>query len=135
MPRQPLPAVAAVLSFVDCINRGDLDGLAELMTDDHVLRVLDEDPVAGRDANVEAWHGYLSSFPSYVIYPRYVASSGDTVAVLGATTGSHLALAEEDELAINVVWVATVVDGTLSSWHVADDGPAVRACAGIPASV
>jgi hypothetical protein len=28
MTRQPLPAIAAAVSFIDCINRGDLDGLA-----------------------------------------------------------------------------------------------------------
>ena len=33
MARQPLLAIAAAISFIDCINRGDLDGLADLMTD------------------------------------------------------------------------------------------------------
>jgi ketosteroid isomerase-like protein len=48
MARQPLPAIAPVVSFIDCINRGDLDGLTELMTDDHALVVLDEAPLVGR---------------------------------------------------------------------------------------
>ncbi len=43
------------MAFVDCVNRGDVDGLGRLMTADHVLRVLDEDPVAGRAANLDGW--------------------------------------------------------------------------------
>lgn len=74
MARQPLPAIAAVVSFIDCINRGDLDGLTELMTDDHALVVLDEAPLVGRSQNRQAWHDYLTSFPDYVIYPRHIRS-------------------------------------------------------------
>ncbi|SRR6266568_1121181 len=35
MAYRQLPPVAAVVSFIDCINRGDVDGLGMLMTDDH----------------------------------------------------------------------------------------------------
>src|SRR5437879_7304426 len=44
----PRPPVAVVVSFVDCINRGDVDGLAALMTEDHELRVFDEAPLSGQ---------------------------------------------------------------------------------------
>jgi hypothetical protein len=47
MPRRPLPPVAVAVAFIDRINHGDLDGLAALMTDDHTLVVLDEDPLVG----------------------------------------------------------------------------------------
>jgi ketosteroid isomerase-like protein len=87
--RQPLSPVAVAISFIDCINRGDLDGLRELMTEDHTLVVLDEAPLVGRGANLDAWHGYFSAFPDYVIHPRHLVPSGATVAVLGTTTGSH----------------------------------------------
>ena len=56
--RTPMPPVAAVISFIDAINRGDVDRLATLMDDDHQLQVLDEPSLDGKDANVEAWHGY-----------------------------------------------------------------------------
>ena len=63
MGRAPLPPLAAVVSFIDCINRGDIDGLSVLMTAGHTLQVLDEAPLFGKPANVEAWKGYASSFP------------------------------------------------------------------------
>jgi SnoaL-like domain len=145
--RRALPAVAAVVSFIDCINRGDRQGLADLMSDDHRLVVLDEAPVVGRAANVAAWDGYFAAFPDYVIHPRvihprvihprvihprvihprHVAFEGSQVAVLGATTGSHLGLSDSEELALGVIWLADVLDGRLTRWQVADDTPELRA--------
>jgi hypothetical protein len=122
MAREPLPPLAAVVSFMDCVNRGDLDGLTGLMTPDHRLLVLDEDPLVGREANREAWAGYLAAFPEYVIDPRELAADGSRVSVLGTTTGSHLGLPDDDEMRLEVLWLADVVDGRLSLWQVADPG-------------
>jgi hypothetical protein len=79
--RVPLPPLAAVLSFIDCINRADLDG---------------------------------------------VSAVGSRVAVVGATTGSHLGLPDEEELELSVIWVADVDGGALSSWQIAEDTPDAR---------
>jgi hypothetical protein len=48
MARKQLPPVAVVISFIDCINRGDADGLGSLMTGDHELVVFDESPCAAK---------------------------------------------------------------------------------------
>ena len=54
------------------------------------------------------------------------------VAVLGATTGSHLGLPDDEELTLDVIWLAETVDGTVSLWRVAEDSPELRAEVGIP---
>ena len=131
MPRTPLPALAVVVSFIDCINRGDVDALAQLMTADHRLIVLDEPPLTGRARNVEAWTGYMSAFPRYVIYPEQVVADGPRVAVLGSTTGSHLGLPDDEERRLGVIWLADVADGAVSRWQVVDDTPLARAEAGL----
>jgi hypothetical protein len=122
----PLPPVAAVVSFVDCVNRGDVEGLGRLMTADHELRVFDEPPVAGREANVAAWRGYLDAFPAYVIHPRRIAEVGGRVAVLGHTTGSHLGLPDAEESRQTLIWLADVIDGALSNWVLVEDNSANR---------
>jgi hypothetical protein len=132
MALSPLPPLAAVVSFVDCINRGDLAGLRRLMTDDHQLVVLDEPPLVGRAANVAAWDGYFTGFPRYVIYPRHLTVRGATVAVLGTTTGSHLGLPDAEEQRLDVLWLADVTGGRLSRWEVVEPTPAALAAAGIP---
>ena len=126
MTQRPLPPTAVVISFIDCINRGDIDGLGALMSDDHCLTILDEAPLVGRAANLEAWRGYFSSFPTYVIYPSAITEMNGTVVVVGTTTGSHLGLPDEEERRISVIWVAEVADGVVASWQIvnapAEDG-------------
>lgn len=118
--------MAVVVSFIDCVNRGDVDGVGELMTGDHELRVLDEQPLVGKDANLAAWRGYVDRFPDYVIYPRRIADGGGTVAVLGHTTGSHLELPDAEESRQTLIWLAEVVDGAVRTWTLVDDNPANR---------
>jgi hypothetical protein len=126
-----LPPEAVALSFIDCINRLDLDGLVDLMTDDHQLRILDEDPIAGLDANREAWHGYFTAFPRYVIYPARIAARDGAVAILGTTTGSHLGLPDDEERKLEVLWTAEARDGRLAAWCIVPDSPEQRARFGL----
>lgn len=132
MARRPQPPLAVVVSFIDCINRGDVEGLGELMTDDHRLLVLDEAPLVGKEANVAAWHGYASAFSDYVIYPERIADRDGRVAVLGRTTGSHLGLPDDEELQLTVVWCGEVTSsGLVSSWEILEDSPTLRAELGL----
>src|SRR6266581_3812240 len=124
MSRQQLPPVAAVISFIDCINRGDSHGLGTLMTDDHELTIFGEPTVRSKARIIEAWKGYLSAYPSYVIHPEAVAEPGEgSVAVLGHTTGSHLEMSDEQERLLSVIWLAEVRAGQLSGWHLLEDTP------------
>jgi ketosteroid isomerase-like protein len=125
--RRPLPPIAAVVSFIDRINHGDVPGLTDLMTDDHRLVVLDEPPVIGKAANTAAWEGYAAGFPHYVIYPHEIVERDGRVAVAGHTTGSHLGLPDEQEAQLSVIWLADVREGRLASWHIVEDTPAARA--------
>jgi ketosteroid isomerase-like protein len=125
--RTPLPPVAAVIGFIDAINRGDVDRLVALMR----LQVLQELPVTGREANREAWSGYVAAFPDYVIYPDHLVHSGDDVLVLGSTTGSHLGLSDQEERQLKVIWRATVRDGLLTLWQIIEDMPGQRALLGL----
>jgi hypothetical protein len=135
MARVPLPALATAVSFIDCVNRTDLVGLTELLHTDHRLVVLDEPALVGRTANVDAWRGYFTAFPRYVIYPRFMTASADRVAVLGTTTGSHLDLPDEAESKLTVIWIAEADNGSLTLWQVCADTPELRRESAIPAGV
>ena len=45
--------MASTISFIDCINRGDVAALGRMMADDHALRVFDEAPLIGRRENIK----------------------------------------------------------------------------------
>jgi len=130
--RTPPSPIAAVVSFIDAINHGDVDRLRALMAPDHRLQVLDEAPVDGREANVDAWRGYVNTYPEYVIAPHAIATCGSDVAVLGHTTGSHLGLPNDEERALTVIWRANVVGGLLTRWQICEDTPARREEFGLP---
>ena len=125
--RTPLPPVAAVVGFIDAINRGDVDRLVALMSPGHRLQVLTEPALTGREANRDAWIGYVTAFPDYVIYPDRLVDRGDDVLVLGSTTGSHLGLPDPEERQLGVIWRATVHAGLLTLWQVIEDVPGQRA--------
>ena len=129
--RSPLPPVAAVIGFIDAINRGDVDRLVALMSPGHRLQVLQEPPLDGREANRGAWNGYLTAFPGYVIYPDHIVQRGDDILILGSTTGSHLGLSDQEERQLKVIWRATVRDGLLTLWQVIEDTPGQRAPFGL----
>jgi ketosteroid isomerase-like protein len=136
MSSKRLPPVAAVIGFIDCINRGDIDGLGRLMTDDHELVIFGEEALRGRTRNTQAWAGYAAAYPDYVIYPRAVAEPRDgCVAVLGHTTGSHLGLADHEESKLSLIWLAEVQDGQLCRWRLLEDTPDRRAELGLTAAV
>ncbi len=130
--RTLLPPVACVVSFVDAINHGNVEHLGSLMSSDHRLQVLDEVPIDGRGANLDAWHGYASAFPDYVVYPQEIIASGTEVLVCGHTTGSHLGLRDEDESQLAVIWRAEVTSGLLTLWQIIEDTPARRQASGSP---
>ena len=100
-----------------------VDRLVALMSSDHRLQVLDEPALAGREANRAAWHGYVTAFPDYVIYPDRFVHRGDEVLVLGSTAGSHPGLPDQDERKLTVIWRARVRDGLLVLWLVMEDSP------------
>ena len=131
MTDRVLPPVAATISFIDRINRGDIEALVALMTVDHALKVFDDVPLIGRDANAEAWTGYTSNFPNYVIYPHRIAANGGRVAVVGHTTGSHLGRPDEEEATLTLIWVADVEAGFIRSWQLMEDSPENRASLGL----
>ncbi|HSR85596.1 MAG TPA: hypothetical protein VLM11_15590 [Streptosporangiaceae bacterium] len=132
MAHRQLPPVAAVISFIDCVNRGDADGLSLLMTDDHELAVFDEEALRGKTANLEAWKGYAAAFPRYVIYPRAIEEPrAGWVAVLGHTTGSHLGLTDLEERALTLIWLAEVCNGQLRCWRLVKDTPERRSELGL----
>ena len=123
MDNAPRPGIATVMSFIDCINRRDIDGLDALMTDGHTLHVFNEEPLSGRAAMIEAWRDYFTSFPEYVIHPHEYSDANEGVAVLGHTTGSHLGLPDHVERAQTLIWFARVEHGRLRLWRLFEDTP------------
>ena len=108
--------VTATLLFVERINAGDLDGLTELLTEDHRFIEDAGGMERGREKMRAGWAGYFAAYPDYRIHVHQVLRGGRGVAIVGTTTGSHLP--PEVEKKGTVLWTAELRDGRVEEWRI-----------------
>lgn len=80
----------------------------------------------------EAWAGYFSAFPDYMIHVSAFFTLADTVILVGRTTGSHLQLPRAVEFQESLIWAARIADDRVAEWRIYPDTPEARAELGIP---
>lgn len=103
------------LKFVKIINDGNSEELIKLQTEDFTMVDAEGDIYRGRDD----WSGYFSSYPEYKIHVQHVLTGGNSVAIIGRTTGSQVpSKLEEKE---TVLWTAEIRDGLVREWRIYSD--------------
>jgi ketosteroid isomerase-like protein len=113
---ESIERVKSVVSrFIDCINAGDSEGLIALQTEDFTLIDYDGERFQGRDG----WKEYFSACPDYEIHVKHLITSGNGVAILGRTTGSHVAPEVEEKETI--LWTAEIHDNLVAEWRLYSD--------------
>ena len=108
-------SVSVVLKFIEIINAGNPQRLVSLQTEDFTFIDMGGDRFIGRDG----WEIYFSDYPDYKIHVERILLSGEGVAVIGKTTGSHLD--PSIEVLETVLWIAEVKDGLVSKWRIYSD--------------
>ena len=113
-------AEEVALKFAECINKGDVECLVALMTSGFTMITDEGEPESGRVTMEAGFRGYLADYPEYQIHVHKVARSGNSVAIVGQTTGSHIA--KEIEETETVIWVAEVTEGgRVAEWRIYSD--------------
>jgi ketosteroid isomerase-like protein len=51
-----------ILAFIECINTHDVEGLGELMSDDHTFVEAHGNQSSGKDKMIPGWRGYFAWF-------------------------------------------------------------------------
>ena len=106
---------AVVLAFNAAINRSDLQGLGQLMADDHRFIDTADNTITGKLACLEAWRGFFVSFPDYRnVFDNVRSGPGGIVEVHGRSECSVAALSGPAR------WRAVVADGLVVEWRVFD---------------
>jgi hypothetical protein len=103
---------SVALKFVEIINAGDSEALVKLQTEGFTLIDMAGEVYRGRDG----WQDYFSAYPKYKIHVQHVLTSGDGVAIIGKTTGSHVP--PEVEKKETVLWTAEIRDNLVSEWRI-----------------
>ena len=104
--------VSIALRFNDKINQQDLEGLAELMTDDHTFVDSDGAVTKGKDVMKEGWREFFRRYPDYRNTFTSVTTQDNIVVMVGHSTCSHKPLAGSN------IWTARIRDGRLFEWRV-----------------
>lgn len=128
--RRGTDPLAVVRQFISRINRADVDGLADLMTADHLLVDSLDQRLRGRDPIRRAWTGYFQMVPDYRVVVRETLVDGNTVVAIGEARGQCVTApggAPLGEWRTPAAWRALVRQGRIAQWRVYADNEPIRA--------
>jgi ketosteroid isomerase-like protein len=112
---------AMAIRFNERISSGDLDGLAQLMSEDHTFIDTAGTEVIGKTACLEAWRGFFEAFPEYRNVFEAVSTKGNEIAIAGRSfCPGH------PELEGPALWTIVVHGDQVVKWQVYEDTAEVR---------
>jgi ketosteroid isomerase-like protein len=114
------PKLTALL-FNECINNRDIEGLVDLMTDDHSLVCNGHIDTKDKDSSKEAWASFFGMYPDYRNHFSRVESRDDFVVIIGKSTCPN-----EEKLNTSALWSARIQNDKVSVWQVYEDNPENR---------
>ena len=101
------------LRFNQCINDQDIDGLANLMTENHIFIDRHGDEFGDM---VNGWIEFFDNYPTYKNLFLRVESREDLVILIGYAIWSS-----DSEEKDHAIWVATIEDDLVSKWQIYED--------------
>lgn len=105
------------LQFNQCITNADINGLAELMTEDHVFIDTANVRMEGKNTCISnAWEPFFHLYPNYRnIFERIIVKNS-TVIMQGYSVCA-------DDILNNVraIWMAEIMDDKVALWHIYPD--------------
>lgn len=101
-----------VLQFNECINNQDLQGLSNLMIEEHVFIDSSDDVHKGKASMVKGWAEFFNLYPDYQNHFLHVESRDNLVLVIGYSTCSYKPL---DGPAL---WTAKIKNDLVAEWRV-----------------
>ncbi|MFX1486460.1 MAG: nuclear transport factor 2 family protein [Promethearchaeota archaeon] len=110
--KDPSKQMLIALKFNEKINLRDLEGLADLMTDDHTFIDNFGEITKGKDAMKEGWREFFEKYPDYRNAFTCVTVRDNTVVMTGYSTCSHKPLNGPS------IWTARIRGDRVSEWRV-----------------
>jgi ketosteroid isomerase-like protein len=103
------------LQFNEYINRQDIVGLSNLMTEGHTFVDRKGDVFQGKERMTSGWTDFFKSFPAYRNTFERVESRGNLVVLYGYATWE---VGADPDYAI---WTATIEDDRVAEWRIYED--------------
>lgn len=118
-----------VLRFNDFINTRDIDGLSELMSEDHIFIDSSDETHSSKQVVVQGWMDFFDQYPDYQNFFTFIETRGNRVLIVGYSTCSY------DPLDGPAIWAAKVDNDLVAEWRVYLDTPENRAKLNISVTV
>jgi len=109
-----------IQAFIDRINAHEVEGLGELMSENHTFIDAHGNKVTGREKMIAGWRGYFEWFPDYYIEVNLTFEDGEAFAMFGFAGGSFKGKPDAS-WRLPAAWKAIVKDGRVSLWQVYAD--------------
>ena len=125
---EQLDVLKTVITFMEKINEHDVNGIADLLSDDHRFTDSMGIVVKGKKEMKHAWKVYFKWFPDYEVTIKNTLLTDDSVGIFGTAKGtfdSDEPIAS-DKFEIPAAWRAKVKDNLISEWQVFADNEVVR---------
>jgi len=125
---EQLDVLKTVITFMEKINEHDVNGIADLLSDDHRFTDSMGIVVKGKKEMKHAWKIYFKWFPDYEVTIKNTLLTDDSVGIFGTAKGtfdSDEPIAS-DKFEIPAAWRAKVKDNLISEWQVFADNEVVR---------
>jgi ketosteroid isomerase-like protein len=113
-----------VLDFVSAINNIDVDGIHNLISEDHLFIDSQDNRMYGREEMKKAWISYFSIFPDYKIEIMEIFEKESLICILGYASGTYKGIQNENNSnywRIPAAWTAIVSDKKIKQWQVYAD--------------
>jgi ketosteroid isomerase-like protein len=109
---ESLDILNAAVKFNEKINQRDLDGLAEMMTEDHAFIDSEGTVTRGKQVMRDDWAKFFEQFPDYKNIFNTVTVQNDVAVMVGYSVCS------EKKLSGPNIWTAKAVGKRISEWRV-----------------
>lgn len=110
-------------SFVEAINKHDVDIICSLMTDGHKFIDSHGNEAVGKEMMKNGWTGYFQLFPDYTIEITGIFVNGDAAAAFGFAGGTYKGLKNDggNYWRLPAAWKTVIHDGKIALWQVYAD--------------
>ena len=103
---------SVVLQFNECINNRDIEGLSNLMTEDHVFIDSGDDIHRGKQADIKGWINFFNLYPDYKNHFTLIESRDNLVLIIGYSTCSF------EPFDGPALWTAKIENDLVAEWRV-----------------
>ena len=86
---------AIAIRFVKAINDHDVDGILNLMSEDHILIDAMDNKSVGKKGMKDRWTGYYELFPDYQIEISDITENVSTIGLFGYVSATYKNLTNE----------------------------------------